>query len=68
VPLPPDTWDEGVASHCHAAAPAQQQPAIVPHVVLPPFKPARPAAWFAMCANVFRMRGVTDQRYMVRLG
>jgi hypothetical protein len=67
VPLPPDTWDEDAGSQRHVAAPIQQQPAVVPHVVLPPFKPARPAAWFAMCANVFRMRGVTNQGDMFTL-
>jgi hypothetical protein len=68
VPLPPDSWVSGAVSHHQqqAAAPVhqQQQPVTVPHVVLPPFKPTRPAAWFAMCANMFRMRGITDQRDM----
>jgi hypothetical protein len=71
VPLPPDSWVDEAASQRHqqVAAPVHQQhqPAAVPHVVLPAFKPTRPAAWFAMCANVFRMRGVTDQRDMFAL-
>jgi hypothetical protein len=69
VPLPPDSWVSDAASQHqqHVAAPVHQQPAVTPHVVLPPFKPARPASWFAMCANVFRMRGVTDQRDMFTL-
>ena len=34
------------------------------NVVLPPFRPARPAAWFAAVEDVFQLRGVTDQREM----
>jgi hypothetical protein len=33
-----------------------------PHVVLPPFRPSRPAAWIGQVENIFRMRGVVDQR------
>jgi len=42
----------------------QQQPLHVPapHVVLPPFRPSRPAAWIGQVENIFRMRHVTDQR------
>jgi len=33
-----------------------------PHVVLPPFRPSRPAAWIGQVENIFRMRRVVDQR------
>jgi hypothetical protein len=33
-----------------------------PHVVLPPFRASRPAAWFGQVENIFRLRRVTDQR------
>jgi len=46
-------------------APHQQH--VVPSVVLPPFKVSRPAAWFSQCADLFRMRGVHDQRDMFAL-
>jgi hypothetical protein len=37
-----------------------------PHVnvVLPPFRASRPAAWFGAVDDVFRLRGITDQRDM----
>ena len=35
-----------------------------PHVVLPPFRPNNPAAWFGMVDNIFRLRRVHDQRDM----
>ena len=47
-PLPPS-----------AAAPAARP---VLNVVLPAFRPTRPAAWFGAVEDVFRLRGVTDQR------
>ncbi len=34
------------------------------NVVLPPFRPSRPSAWFAAVEDVFQLRGVTDQRDM----
>ena len=39
----------------------------IPTVILPPFKAKRPAAWFAQCEDLFRMRGVADQRDMFAL-
>jgi len=46
------------------AATYGQQPlhAPAPHVVLPPFRPSRPAAWFGQVENIFRLRRVVDQR------
>ena len=37
-----------------------------PHVnvMLPPFHASRPAAWFSTVDDVFRLRGITDQRDM----
>jgi len=53
LPPPPPEW----------LAPAQPVPAAdrrTPNVILPPFKAKRPAAWFAQCEDLFRMRGVAD--------
>ena len=60
LPPPPPEW----------LAPAPVLPAAdrrTPNVILPPFKPKRPAAWFAQCEDLFRMRGVADQRDMFAL-
>ena len=47
---------------------AAQQPRVnTPHVVLPPFRAKRPAAWFLQCEDIFRMKGITDQRDMFAL-
>ena len=69
VPLPPSTYGE---SEVYDDPPPQPAPAghhryTVPNVVLPPFKTSRPAAWFSQCADLFRMRGVHDQRDMFAL-
>jgi len=53
LPPPPPEWLAPVLQP--AARP-------VPTVILPPFKARRPAAWFAQCEDLFRMRGVSDQR------
>jgi hypothetical protein len=73
VPLPPSTYgeefdnDNGFAPQPPPVyVPARQQH-IVPSVVLPPFKVNRPAAWFSQCADLFRMRGIHDQRDMFAL-
>ena len=60
LPPPPPEW----------LAPAPVLPAAdrrTPNVILPPFKPKRPAAWFAQCEDLFRMRGIADQRDMFAL-
>jgi len=49
-PMPPPT----------GAAPLAARPYV--NVVLPAFRPTRPAAWFAAIEDIFRLRGVTDQR------
>ena len=69
VPLPPSTYGgyQDVVPPPPAYAPPHLQqppPHITPNVILPPFKAQRPAAWFAQCADLFRMRGVVDQRDM----
>jgi hypothetical protein len=43
----------------YAAAPAARP---VLNVVLPAFRPTRPAAWFCAVEDVLRLCGVTDQR------
>jgi hypothetical protein len=67
VPLPPSTYGE-FEDYRQPPPPAfLPQQHLVPNVVLPPFKVNRPAAWFAQCADLFRMRGVHDQRDMFAL-
>ena len=60
LPPPPAEWLAPVYSP-PVLAPVYRP---TPNVVLPPFKPKRPAAWFVQCEDLFRMRGVTDQRDM----
>ena len=67
VPLPPSTDGEFEDYNAPPPPPQLQHQHVVPSVVLPPFKVARPAAWFAQCADLFRMRGVVDQRDMFAL-
>jgi len=55
LPPPPADWLAPVMAPMAAPRPT-------PNVVLPPFKVKRPAAWFVQCEDLFRMRGVTDQR------
>ena len=68
VPLPPSSRDEGeFYDEPPHLPPAGHHRGVVPHVVLPPFKISSPAAWFSQCADLFRMRGVHDQRDMFAL-
>ena len=69
VPLPPSSAYSDPPSEAAAMypgiAPVEMPPhrhAPAPHVVLPPFRASRPAAWFGQAENIFRLRGVTDQR------
>ena len=56
LPPPPPEWFEPPFQ----AQPHYQRP--VPTVILPPFRAQRPAAWFTQCEDLFRMRGIRDQR------
>jgi hypothetical protein len=56
LPPPPPEW----FAPPFQAQPQYQRP--VPTVILPPFRAQRPAAWFTQCEDLFRMRGITDQR------
>jgi len=67
VPLPPSTYGEFEDEQQPPPPPGLPFHHLVPNVVLPPFKVNRPAAWFAQCADLFRMRGVYDQRDMFPL-
>ena len=68
VPLPPSLYAE-YEDNNPPPPPVYRAPQqhVVPNVVLPPFKVSRPAAWFSQCADLFRMRGVHDQRDMFAL-
>jgi hypothetical protein len=66
IPLPPSSISEYSWRSSPPPPPetfyAPQQHAPAPHVVLPPFRASRPAAWFGQVENIFRLRRVTDQR------
>ena len=75
VPLPPSSYSyyyDDAASEYAGPPPPQAAPVFAvgpshapgPHVVLPPFRPNNPAAWFGMVDNIFRLRRVSDQRDM----
>jgi hypothetical protein len=63
LPPPPPEW----LAPPFQPAPVADSRRATPTVILPPFKPKRPAAWFAQCEDLFRMRGVADQRDMFAL-
>ncbi len=61
LPPPPPEW---LAPPYHQAQPqlATNHHKTVPTVILPPFRAQRPAAWFSQCEDLFRMKGIVDQR------
>ena len=61
LPPPPPEWLAPV----YLPPPPSRH--VTPNVILPPFRVKRPAAWFRQCEDIFRMRGVTDQRDMFAL-
>ena len=69
LPPPPQDWISPVF------LPPPQLPVVAdvaysrptPTVHLPTFRAERPAAWFAQCQELCRMRGITDQRELFAL-
>ena len=64
LPPPPEWMLAPAAALPLPPPPALSAVAPARNVVLPSFRPTRPAAWFAAVEDVFRLRGVSDQRDM----
>jgi len=64
LPPPPEWLLAPAAALPLPPPPALSAVAPARNVVLPSFRPTRPAAWFAAVEDVFRLRGVSDQRDM----
>ena len=73
-PPPPEFLDEIRSLSLHSAQPSRYVAPVVARardppssVALPPYRPNRPAAWFAAVDGIFRYKGVLDQRDQLTL-